>query len=199
MDLLPHQTRICNDLSNQGWVIIDDFLTPALITQLADECRQRDDNGDLAQAGIGRAEQRSVQQSIRGDKIQWLEQAMSPAIDHYLNSMAALRNMLNEQLFLGLESNENHFALYPPGAFYQRHIDRFRDNDSRTISSVLYLNAHWETDFGGELRLFCNDQHLDVPPIANRLLLFVSADIWHEVLPTKVERLSLTGWFKRRG
>ncbi|TDK68444.1 2OG-Fe(II) oxygenase [Sapientia aquatica] len=199
MDFInQHQTHICDQLSTKGWVIIDNFLPKELIEQLARECRERDSAGNLEQAAVGRANARAVQQSIRGDKIQWLEHGMSAAIDSYLNSMSALRHMLNEQLFLGLESNENHFALYPPGAFYQRHLDRFRDNDSRTISSVLYLNEHWQADFGGELRLFDQDQAIDISPIANRLALFVSADIWHEVLPTKVQRLSLTGWFKRR-
>ena len=36
-------------------------------------------------------------------------------------------------------------------------------------------------------------------PQAGTLALFLSADMPHEVLPATRERLSLTGWFRRRG
>ncbi|PRC91663.1 2OG-Fe(II) oxygenase [Solimicrobium silvestre] len=198
MNLLTSQQRICTDLSNQGWSVLDNCLEPELIRQLAQECRNQHALGSLQDAGIGRAEQRSVQKLVRGDQILWLETGMSAATDMYLTAMDTLRQSLNEQLYLGLESSENHFAVYPPDSFYQKHVDRFRDSDSRTISSVLYLNPEWQPEHGGELRLHLNDQQFDIAPLANRLVLFISADIWHEVLPTKAERLSLTGWFKRR-
>jgi SM-20-related protein len=38
----------------------------------------------------------------------------------------------------------------------------------------------------------------DIAPLMNRFALFLSADMPHEVLPASRERLSLTGWFKRR-
>jgi SM-20-related protein len=38
-----------------------------------------------------------------------------------------------------------------------------------------------------------------VLPQAGSLLLFLSADMPHEVLPASRDRLSLTGWFRRRG
>ena len=34
----------------------------------------------------------------------------------------------------------------------------------------------------------------DVPPNAGTLVLFSSAAIWHEVLPTRRERLVVVGW-----
>jgi SM-20-related protein len=39
----------------------------------------------------------------------------------------------------------------------------------------------------------------DLLPLAGNLLLFNSAQLAHEVLPARRERLSLTGWFRRRG
>ena len=54
--------------------------------------------------------------------------------------MDSLREALNRGLFLGLEDFECHFALYPPGAFYRKHVDRFRDDDRRMVSAVIYLN-----------------------------------------------------------
>ena len=88
--------------------------------------------------------------------------------------------------------------MYPSGSFYQRHLDRFKDDDRRTISSVFYLNTAWQESDAGQLRIYSGVQQHNIAPLANRLVLFVSADIWHEVLPTNAIRKSLTGWFKRR-
>jgi SM-20-related protein len=39
---------------------------------------------------------------------------------------------LNRAFFLGLDSFEGHYALYPPARF-TADIDRFRDDDARVI------------------------------------------------------------------
>jgi SM-20-related protein len=186
------------DLAEKSWSIQDGFFTPTLIQQLAEECQRQQDQGLLREAGVGRAEQFTVKKTQRSDQILWLENGMSASTDLYLAEMDKLRRRLNEHCFLGLQESENHFAVYPHGAFYRKHLDRFRDDDSRIISSVLYLNSDWKAGHGGELRLHLADQVLDIEPVANRLVLFISAEIWHEVLPTEVERLSLTGWLKQR-
>jgi SM-20-related protein len=36
----------------------------------------------------------------------------------------------------------------------------------------------------------------DVLPIGGRLVVFLSGEIPHEVLPTKKERISITGWLR---
>jgi SM-20-related protein len=137
---------------------------------------------------------------VRGDRIQWLETGQDAACDQYLTIMDGLRQALNQGLYLGLEDFESHFALYPPGAFYLKHLDRFRDNDRRTVSVVLYLNQDWQAEQGGALRLYLvGGETFDVLPQAGSLLVFLSAQMPHEVLPATRERLSLTGWFRRRG
>jgi SM-20-related protein len=196
MNLTTTLKKILTDLTAQGWSVQDNFLAPELIQQLAEECRNQHALGQLHEAGVGRANQFKINKSVRGDQIRWLETGMSKSTDLYLDEMTKLRQLLNEHLFLGLKSSENHFAVYTSGAFYQKHVDRFRDDDSRVISSILYLNSDWKPEHGGELRLHLNTQQHDIEPVANRLVLFISADIWHEVLPAKAERLSLTGWFK---
>lgn len=194
-----HFNTIHADLTEQGWSIQDNFLTPELCQQLQKECRQHYAQGLFREAGVGRGRGRhaSVQHAIRADQLRWLEDGMSDCTDLYLAEMNTLRQQLNEQLFLGLTECENHFAVYEPGAFYKKHLDQFRDNNSRVISSVFYLNPDWKPAHRGELRLHLPDQPLDIAPLANRLVVFSSAEIWHEVLPTEVERLSLTGWFRR--
>ncbi len=190
-------------LAEQGWVEQADFLSPSLTRELAEECRRRAANGQLTPAGIGRGDAQQVREGIRGDHTDWLEPGQSPACDRYLTLMDELRQQLNRQLFLGLEDFECHFALYPPGTFYQRHLDRFRDDDLRTVSAVIYLNEDWRDTDGGQLRLYLDDgaageRLLDVQPQGGRLACFLSAEVPHEVLPASRERLSLTGWFRRR-
>jgi len=195
---LPFST-IIDDLAERGWSLQSSFLTSDVTRKLADECRRRDNEGALAPAGVGRGEEQAVREGIRGDHIQWLEAGQAEVCDTYLALMDELRQTLNRELFLGLEEFECHFALYPPGAFYQTHLDRFRDDDSRCISVVLYLNPHWQPTDGGELRMHFDDgSQLDIPPLAGDLLMFLSADFPHEVLVTRADRLSLTGWFRRR-
>ncbi|MVW74271.1 2OG-Fe(II) oxygenase [Pseudomonas xionganensis] len=193
-------TRIVDDLAEQGWSLQPAFVPQALTLQLAEECRKRDAEGALTPAGVGRGGALQVREGVRGDHIQWLEPGQSAASDQYLQRLDELRLALNQGLYLGLEDFEGHFALYPPGAFYQKHVDRFRDDDRRTVSAVFYLNADWQAEQGGALRLYLNDGSTrDVLPQAGTLLLFLSADLPHEVLPASRERLSLTGWFRRRG
>ena len=112
-----------------------------------------------------------------------------------------MREALNRRLLLGMIELEAHYALYPPGAAYARHRDRFRDDDARVLSTVLYLNADWREEDGGALRLYlggdAKNPHLDIYPNAGTLVLFLSAEFDHEVLPATRERLSVAGWFRR--
>ncbi|MCU0754872.1 MAG: 2OG-Fe(II) oxygenase [Xanthomonadales bacterium] len=151
----------------------------------------------LRPAGVGRAHARVEARTIRGDAIAWLDRDQ-PAAAALLDRFEALRQVLNETFFLGLKRIEAHLACYPPGAGYARHLDRFRDDDARVISAVLYLNEGWDPVDGGQLRLYPQDSDpLDVQPEAGTLVLFRSADLPHEVLPATRERWSVAGWFRR--
>ena len=193
-------TRIVDDLAEHGWSLQPQFIAQSLTLELAEECRKRAAQGVLAPAGVGRGAQQQIREGLRGDHIQWLEAGQAEACDQYLQAFDVLRVALNQGLYLGLEDFEGHFALYPPGAFYQKHVDRFRDDDRRAVSAVFYLNEDWQAEQGGALRLYLpSGETRDVLPQAGSLLLFLSADMPHEVLPATRERLSLTGWFRRRG
>ena len=195
---MPFNSLI-DDLAERGWSLQRSFLPQALTLELAAECRRRDAEGALAPAAIGRGEAMEIREGIRGDHILWLEAGQSAVCDHYLALMDELRQSLNQSLFLGLEEFECHFALYPPGAFYKRHLDRFRDDDSRCLTVVTYLNANWQEGDGGALRMYFPDgSQMDIPPLAGSLAVFLSGDFPHEVLATHTDRLSLTGWFRRR-
>ncbi|MFV3404849.1 2OG-Fe(II) oxygenase [Pseudomonas sp. NY15463] len=196
----PLLSAIVDDLATCGWSQQTLFLPEALSRELAGECRRRYSEGELNPAGVGRGASQEVREAIRGDQIQWLDPGESAPCDRYLDTMDSLRQAINQGLYLGLEDFECHFALYPPGAFYKRHLDRFRDDDRRMVSAVLYLNEGWQPEDGGQLRMFLHDGVVhDVQPQAGTLVVFLSGDVPHEVLPARRERLSLTGWFRRRG
>lgn len=190
---------IIDELVTQSWSCQPLALPRELTAALATECRARHRAGELAPASVGRGEGQQVLEGVRGDCIHWLEPGQSAASDTYLAWMDDLRQRLNQELFLGLEDFECHFACYPPGACYQRHLDRFRDDDRRAVSVVAYLNEDWRTDQGGALRLYLDEGERDVLPEEGTLVVFLSGEVPHEVLPATRDRLSLAGWFRRRG
>src|SRR4030095_5971765 len=103
-----------------------------------------------------------------------------------LRWLDAWRIACNRELTLGLVDFEGHYAIYPPGAGYARHRDRFRDEDARVLSIVLYLNEAWGADDGGELRLFIADEtSLDISPQGGTLVAFLSDRFDHAVLPAR--------------
>ena len=110
-----------------------------------------------------------------------------------------IRLALNRRLFLALFEFEAHLALYPPGAFYRRHVDSFRGAANRMVSLVVYLNRAWHPGDGGELVLYrpqTAEEMIRIAPCAGTLLLFMSEEIEHEVLPTRTDRASIAGWFR---
>ncbi|MGM8933351.1 2OG-Fe(II) oxygenase [Pseudomonas neustonica] len=191
--------RIADELAERGWSVQEQLLPEALAQALGSECRALWQQADLTPAAIGRGAEQVVVPRIRGDYTRWLDDCPPCAANTaYLALMAELRSVLNRSLFLGLDSFETHYALYPPGAGYQRHLDRFADSPLRTISVVSYLNHAWQPGDGGELRLHLDAGMQDFAPRAGTVAIFTSADIEHEVLAAAKERASLAGWFRRR-
>jgi SM-20-related protein len=192
-----------NAIALNGYAIIENFLTPADIDALAGIVKEKWLNGNMVSAKTGKTGLKN--QNIRGDYIAWLEsQDQHPAIDSYMRQMELLRIMLNLQLFLNVQELETHVALYPVGGAYQKHLDQFNHGDvnqiqHRQLSAILYLNQNWQENHGGALRLHINEQEsIDILPNTGRMVLFLSARFWHEVLPAQRERLSITGWFRTR-
>ena len=197
---IPH---LLDDIANNGFAIVDNFLPEDIITGLAAEARQMQDTATLRPAGIGKNSDTQVNHDIRGDCIQWLTaNSASPAQRIYSQQMENLRLSFNRHLYLSLFEMENHFSIYPVGAFYRKHLDQFHTSRQRQISCVLYLNHDWQLEHGGQLRLYLDGEsalpYYDIEPVAGRLVLFLSDRFRHEVLPATRERISIAGWFKTR-
>ncbi len=193
-------------LADRGFAVVPGFLDGAAVATLREEAVALRDGGSLREASVGRGEEKRVRAGIRGDETHWLEPAdPTTAQRGYWAAMESLRATLNRELYLGLFDLEAHLARYPPGAFYKPHLDCHRGVSTRVVSAIVYLNDDWSPDDGGHLRLFTDRAAgiagpcRDVAPESGTLVLFLSADFWHEVLPARRERFSLTGWFRRRG
>lgn len=187
-------------LRDHGWWAGDGLLPGALLDALADACGGLQAAGALRRAGTGRATPPGRDTGLRGDSIAWLSaDDGDDAARHFLEHMETLRLALNRALLLGLHELEAHYAVYPPGAGYARHRDRFRDDEARVLSLVVYLNDAWSDDDGGALRLHLPGGAHDVRPARGTSVLFLSGEIEHEVLPARRDRRSIAGWFRRRG
>jgi SM-20-related protein len=148
-------------------------------------------------AAVGRGVSKVVSREIRSDLTYWIDWQEGQNLQHRLRTrLEALKDQINGTLHLGLWELEAHYSIFPVGAFYQTHVDRFRHDDHRMLSVVLYLNSSWTEDDGGELYL--NDFDLKVAPESGTLVCFLSSEIKHEVLKTNRERLSIAGWYRRR-
>jgi SM-20-related protein len=161
---------------------------------------ERDTAAHLRPAGIGRGAKSLTRADIRGDRIDWLD----PDAPHVSECgpwqmLEALRCACNATLQLGLFDCEAHYAAYPPGRGYARHIDRFRDDDARVLSFILYLNAGWTDDDGGALLLDTGRaEPMEIVPNGGTFVAFLSDRFPHEVAPARRLRRSLAGWFRRR-
>ena len=193
--------HIVDELEHQGWSVAAAWLSPSLVTELAREIRCARAAGAFRRAGVDRDGR--IETAVRGDEILWLDEASaSPALRAVLARLEGLREAVNRELQLGAVELELHFAVYPAGAAYTIHVDRFRDDDTRVLSLVLYLNEAWDEADGGALRLHLGagpiESSVDVVPSGGTLVVFLADRFPHEVLPARRERLSLAGWFRRR-
>ena len=197
--------QIIHDLDQQKYHIADAFFSNAEAQQLRNHILQIYQQHDFHAAAIGNAQQEQIIQSIRGDRILWIDEKLSNDIEKmFFSKVNRLVQYLNQTCYMGIVESEFHYAVYGAGAFYQKHVDAFQNDDRRTLSMVLYLNDEdWQNEFGGQLTLYVPDetgqeQALDVLPLLGRLAIFNSKTIPHEVKTVQHTRYSITGWLKTR-
>lgn len=204
MSLLPDESQLASliaalaeALATRGYAVVDAALPQALALALRSEALQLQES-QLLPAGTGRNKNHQLDKQVRTDAICWLEPA-TEASKAYLAVMEAIRTGLNGKLYLGLFEYECHYARYAPGAFYKTHLDAFGGKRNRILSTIYYLNQEWSAENCGELVLYASDAKERIAllsPTFNRLVVFMSERFPHEVLPTRQERYSLTGWFR---
>lgn len=194
--------RISAEIYQNSYVIIDDFVDEEFRKALLQEQTELLEKGMFRHAAVGKGGQKQVRTEIRSDEVLWMDQDnLSPLQAAYWEKIEQIRQVLNQRCFLGLRSFEGHFARYPIGSFYKKHLDQFHAVPHRVVTVILYLNDSWSAEDEGALRMYFpqedgSERIADVLPLGGRLVVFLSAEIPHEVLPTKKERISITGWLR---
>jgi len=186
-------------LAADGWALEDDFQSASRVAELKDCAERRRVRGEFGGGRVGGPHREGRWPDVRGDFTAWLREPLFAAERQLLDDLEGLRLELNRQGMLGLFDLEMHYAWYPPGTGYARHVDRPHGRSQRVVSLVLYLNDSWRTSDGGELRLHgLRGRPVDVAPIGGRMVCFLTHEREHEVLPTHAARFSLSGWFRLR-
>lgn len=192
---------IIDGILADGYGIHDNFLNPDEVNALANRLHERRQAGQFRAAGIGN-QQVTVESQIRGDEIVWLDESTAtPEEVTFLQRIGEFVEYVNQTCYLGLRDYEFHYAVYPPGTFYKRHLDQFRSDSRRKLSVICYLNTNWQESDGGQLALYLpepdgTEKTITITPTGGRLVCFESGRLEHEVLPATRERLSVTGWLK---
>lgn len=179
---------------------MDNFLADNHYKNLCETIKTSHTDGAFKSAKIGHHHDANHVPTIRNDQIYWLDKEMpESSIQIWFTAIDFIRKTLNQSLFLGLNTIEAHFAVYPPGSFYKKHVDQFVTTQERRISCVYYLNENWQPEHGGVLKLYTQDEmnHLNIEPHGNRLVCF-NSNLPHEVSTAYHIRYSIAGWLKVR-
>lgn len=191
-----------SSIITSDYAIVDGFLSPTESRAALNALQDNFAAGRFDKAGIGNHLSYQMNQAIRRDHIQWLDHKQPPeACIPFFQRLQALIDYFNRTCYLGIRDMEMHFALYPAGGFYKRHLDVFQRNQARKLSVICYLNFDWQEEHGGALTMYLHreggeEEKVKILPLAGRLVLFNSQQIEHEVQVAKRERCSITGWLK---
>ena len=175
--------------------IADDFLSSSLAFHLKENLIALHTDNRFHSAGTGNDTIVVQNKRFRSDIIYWLDRKhTNPHEIAFFELMDQFVSYLNSTCYTGITGYEFHYTLYEKDSFYKKHLDQFRNNDSRQYSMVLYLNAGWKEGDGGELCIHHADHLQMIPPANRKSVFFKSSEMEHEVLVTHLPRMSITGW-----
>lgn len=200
----PLYERIISGLLEDKYCIIENFFELEEVAILRTSLLDKFEKDAFKKAAIGNKTNENVERSVRGDFILWINEADAGEAERiFFDKINALIEYLNKTCFLGILQKEFHYALYPEGTFYKRHLDTFQNDDRRKLSLVCYLNDEdWKPENGGELVIYKEENGVEVSkniyPFPGRVVIFESQLLEHEVKSVKTTRLSITGWLKTR-
>lgn len=200
----PLYETIINDLLQQNYSVIDNFFSEDQVILLRNSLLDKYREDCFKKAAIGSKFEEKILTEVRGDFVLWMEEASANDTEHlFFDKINSMVDYLNKTCFLGILHKEFHYAVYPKGTYYKRHLDTFQNDDRRKLSLVCYLNdIDWKTENGGELVIYSNAAGVDplvIHPLPGRVVIFESQILEHEVKQVLAsQRYSITGWLKTR-
>ena len=178
--------------------IAENFLSENLARHLKENLISHYSENRLRSAGTGNDTAVVHNKSVRSDIIYWLDRKHNnPHELAFFDLVDSFVGYLNSTCYTGITGYEFHYTLYEEGSFYKKHLDQFRNNDSRQYSMIMYLNDDWGEDDGGELCIHHSDSIQHISPVNGKSVFFKSSELEHEVLLTNKPRMSITGWLKK--
>lgn len=182
-----------DELSENDYVVVDQFIRDDIFTEMRTSFLSH--LPEFTEAGIGALQENMIREDIRGDHTFWLDRKRDTHLAAFWHLVDETMQIFNRYCYLSLSGYEFHFANYPPGSKYNKHLDQFNQRNNRMITVIIYLNKGWKTGDGGELEIFLKTGETKIiEPIQARCVLFKSAKLSHRVLLTNKNRYSLTGW-----
>ncbi|CAM9507295.1 unnamed protein product [Chrysoparadoxa australica] len=223
--LTPSDVRLLGG-RERGLVIKDGLMGPKQALAAHEAADGLQHQGLMRLAGMGRGEGLWHDQTRRGDHIIWVtdpskREELPPALQAVLRKLSKVGRELRQDYAsselasgLGLVEQESvQIAWYPgDGKGFTRHLDAQVSHNTieRRVTALYYLNPAWLPEHGGCLRAFMGPESparaaradkadvWDVAPQLDRLVLFRSDELEHEVLPAWHPRLAITMWFYGR-
>ncbi|MFP5437366.1 MAG: 2OG-Fe(II) oxygenase [Bacteroidia bacterium] len=201
-ELNPLYEQVIDGLIDNHYAVADGFFTPSEVAALRADLLTKYEEDVFKKSAIGHQADEQVVAAVRGDFILWLDEAAEGAERIFFDKVKNFTEYLNRTCYMGIRQQEFHYALYPEGTFYKRHLDNFHNANSRKLSFICYLNTEdWQPEYGGELAIYLpkpegTEEEVTIYPLQGRVVVFESQLLEHEVKPVKRPRLSITGWLK---
>lgn len=154
------------------------------------------DAGRLRRPGIGDRGTRHPE--IRSDDAMWVDpESADSRLRPVLDLFEQVAQCLRRDAYLGVRGFETQLAVYSTGAHYQRHRDALARSSRRIATAIYYANVDWEPGHGGELEVWNTHDSSLVPPIADRLVVFLAEQLEHAVRKVEVgPRVAMTAWYR---
>ncbi|MET1057238.1 MAG: 2OG-Fe(II) oxygenase [Pedobacter sp.] len=177
--------------------VTENFLNESLAFHLKENLVGLFKSKLLRPAGTGNDQLVVHNKLLRSDMIYWLDRKNNNRWENeFFDLMDSFVSYLNSSCYTGITGYEFHYTLYEKGSFYTRHIDQFGNNASRQYSMIMYLNADWQEQDGGELCIHHGNSLQHITPVNGKSVFFKSSELEHEVLLSNAPRMSITGWLK---
>ncbi|MFP9113521.1 2OG-Fe(II) oxygenase [Flavobacterium sp. RHBU_3] len=198
----PLYEQVIDGLLENNYSIVDGFFSPEEVFALRADLLSKYEEDSFKKSAIGHNADEHIADAVRGDFILWLDETSAGVERIFLDKIADFAEYLNRTCYMGIRQKEFHYALYPEGTFYKRHLDNFHNSNSRKLSLICYLNTeNWNEELGGQLAIYIpkpdgSEETISINPVQGRVVVFESQLLEHEVMPVRQPRLSITGWLK---